>query len=727
MEIDNARDSYESSIRMCNPSEYVNTVNLLDKKQKMRFFLSGIANGIPHRLNWETYKVTNPKTQLEKFRDVDSFLYTSRDMSVIKAAIKLYPFPNRKSTISKNYLQWDKNEEIVDIWKIPNYQIASFGLLDYFKVNAFFPDLQEKHLQSGRQKTFVCDTQMESFYNDVIHAAIVRTLDKIYQSHFPENYDQAKGNSRTATNHFQFQGKAIPSELSGRLFDEIRMICDSSRMYKSVFFHIHAKDLKNVTREILCDGRYLQCPVDRFHKAFPYFDLMNMNLNYCFYDFAIETSSLHKDSGYSILCNSTFASKFVSEVVGGTKAIVYPWSMTTDIGGAAAVKAKSKGKRRDDPESVLLCQIYFSDKATFFSYTGSGVNGYSPAQVLTKSGTYQQNTLRIGNTLSATARTSFSARVEYRVSHKYLIDNYTDLCNQLDPYLYEFIIIPTQICNAYKQFLLTGWKNLSGLVLQMFKTKEMQILLAQYIHMNTVAITKAPDPVKFKYFAKVFQDLVPDSGKYGRYVTSCINIEAGTVLCQESDLMAALKIFSKHFQKFQFGTFATEKKMSHIPVSEDIVGEEEEAVTNEAEFLFTDTPLQVMNVCLRCIWESLPHLVISQLDLTNPLALNQMDLENNCGDRIRFAAKSKITWRERFNRYFPTREDDILLYCKEVQGYQNLQYLYEFMSWWSLQTEESQSQFINLFDDVKVLPNTNASKLYYFKQERLILVKNPRE
>jgi hypothetical protein len=71
---------------------------------------------------------------------------------------------------------------------------------------------------------------------------------------------------------------------------------------------------------------------------------------------------------------------------------------------------------------------------------------------------------------------------------------------------------------------------------------------------------------------------------------------------------------------------------------------------------------QVMNVCLRCIWESLPHLVINQLDLTNPLALNQMDLENNCGDRIRFAAKSKITWRERFNRYFPTREDDILLY-----------------------------------------------------------------
>jgi hypothetical protein len=451
-------------------------------------------------------------------------------------------------------------------------------------------------------------------------------------------------------------------------------------------------------------------------------------MDYCFYDFAIETSSLYKTSGYSILCNSRFASKFVSEVVGGTKATVYPWCMTTDIGGAAAVKAKSKGKRRDDPESVLLCHIYFSDKATFFSYTGSGVNGYSPAQVLTKSGKYQQNTLRIGNTLSATARTSFSARVEYRVSHKYLIENWTDLCNQLDPYFCEFIIIPTQICNAYKHFLLTGWKNLSGLVHEKFKTKEMQILLAQYIHMNTVAITKAPDPVKFKYFAKVFQDLVPDSKKFGRYVTSCINIEAGTVLCQESDLLDALRIFSKHFQKFQFGTFATEKKQSHIPVSEDIVGEEVEAVPNDAvEFLFTDTPLHVLTVCLRCIWESLPDLVTSQLDLTNPLALNQMELEANCGDHIRFIGKSKITWRERFQRYFPTRDEDILLYCKEVQGYQNLQYSYEFMSWWSLQTVEIQSQFINLFDEVKVLPNTNAAKLYYFKQERLILVKNPRE
>jgi hypothetical protein len=155
---------------------------------------------------------------------------------------------------------------------------------------------------------------------------------------------------------------------------------------------------------------------------------------------------------------------------------------------------------------------------------------------------------------------------------------------------------------------------------------------------------------------------------------------------------------------------------------------ERKAVPNDAvEFLFTDTPLHVLTVCLRCIWESLPDLVTSQLDLTNPLALNQMELEANCGDHIRFIGKSKITWRERFQRYFPTRDEDILLYCKEVQGYQNLQYSYEFMSWWSLQTVEIQSQFINLFDEVKVLPNTNAAKLYYFKQERLILVKNPRE
>ncbi len=244
--------------------------------------------------------------------------------------------------------------------------------------------------------------------------------------------------------------------------------------------------------------------------------------------------------------------------------------------------------------------------------------------------------------------------------------------------------------------------------------------------MNTVAITKAPDPVKLKYFAKVFQDLVPNSGKFGRFVTSCINIEAGTISCQESDFLEALKIFSKHFQKFQFGTFATEKKQLQASVPEDGVVKDELLQDDSVEFLFTDTPLQVLNICLRCIWECLPDPVICQLDLSNPVALNQSDFESNCADRVRFATKSKITWRERFERYFPTREEELLFNSKEVQGYHNLQYLYEFMSWWSLQTEKSQAEFFNIFNEVKVLPNTNASKLYYFKQEKIILVKNPK-
>jgi hypothetical protein len=450
-----------------------------------------------------------------------------------------------------------------------------------------------------------------------------------------------------------------------------------------------------------------------------------MDLDRCFYDYAVDYYAQDRGVGYSILWKAESASQFASLCVGGTKAKRHHWCMLPGIAGASAVRAKPRGKRRDDCVGPLFTQLYHGDKPVFSNFTGGGVNGYSPAQVLTTNGKYQKSVLSMGNTLFSTSSNRYAARVEYRVNHSYFTDNWELLYQKADLLMKDCYKIPTSVCNSYKSFLLAGWNSLSSVVVKKFQSKENQILLAQYIHMNTVAVTKAPDPVKFKYCFKVFEDLESSAETFGRFVTSQINFESGVIYYNPVNMTEAINIFQKHFRKFQFGTYSSQKKESQNHQAEPTRDDEEieidvEVEEENTEILVTDTPEDVMNLCLRNIWNNMPVTHIDGLDLRTPMDINENNFQGNSCVRLIFG---RVPWGDKFASYFPINDQNLQTII-EKQGGQNLSYLPEFKNWWQAQTPETQEEFRILFGKVKVLPNSNTKKLFYYVQGMLILVKN---
>jgi hypothetical protein len=438
--------------------------------------------------------------------DIDSLLFTTTN-PVALTDVKLVLLPNFFSILSKNnhlkypvkrvFMQANGQEiernVLVGLYKIPNFEFATTGNNEVFHLHIFFPNLCERIPNTKNLwRTFMTSEEYSTFYALVIEALQISCSDFLNQS-VPFSYEAIDKNSKTQTGKYFYQSLHLSSVVFNNMIKNLKEIVVSKAdpKFQNFFFHIHAKDLKNIWQDA---SNGLQ-QIETIYKCFQWEESA---IDF-YVDVGVEILP-PSDSGLTYIWNSNFTKSYL-EFMGSRAATHFPYCLLHDAGNTV-------GEVKN--ENICYLQTYMCDKRILSTYGNQGCIAFSQDDVLKCNSRFNTrvNDLQYILEKASEASKPYGLRMEYRVKYSYALHLLSLIQKQMPSFLNSsrfFYAIPTDFISEFKILVARGMQKIAYLSsinnLSASCSKED---IARYIEIIIKGLVAAPHPSSTSSFLKRF-------------------------------------------------------------------------------------------------------------------------------------------------------------------------------------------------------------------------------
>jgi hypothetical protein len=701
--------------RKCRPPiDILEAIKVLEEsglETKLPFLLNGQSSIGGKRISFEKYHFAD-KTDLNYHCDVDSILYTANVLP-ITCDIFFYEFPNKESTLTKNYITWEVNQEPVPLTQLPHFKIASFGENSQFNIHIFLPSLRSKGNLGNRWVTYVNNVDMKDFYDQVWNPCIIATIPVAQHQHYRNDYETSLRISMKGNGKFSFSTKPMSKNFVPHFFVNLTAIAETTQKFKGIFYHIHAKGLK--LSNFGTNVEVLDQIIDRYTM----FDWQKMDLNNFYVDLGLELAP--PDSSMTLVWDQRYCQDLLHRQLGMYKPNSHPYCLFNDIGGAAGAYTR----QTSEFGQLLFVQMYMNDKELFYSFRENYFDSFTPQMILEDPKRVQAKIIELQKSLLRDSSTgsSFGVRIEFRAPFRYLRQNGHQLINLVTTQKNRVFCIPTKILCLLKVALAESTLDLMQ-QLDRFKVWDHRIVMANLVFIFFQTLLRAPDPVKMKYLSIILQDTDVTMNTFGRYGTENVDLQNYVIHSTPSLIAKGMPMFRKWFKKLFLKngkkvTLQGEAKCTpNVPMVKTML--KAKPVTTIEQLVFSnDMPASTaLSHCLTEIIGCIPgvgSLFLELGDWTKVTITNfqKFSEEKNISNQVKLVKARK--W-DRFARYFPSNDLELSQFFKR-QHTKNLKYPSAFVRWWSNAQEVTKREFTSLFDQVTVLPDSEPAKFYIKKKQ----------
>lgn len=674
-------------------NEFIHTFHELDYKGQLDLYINGQWREKKAFMDFQNN--LSQRVEMSVSVDIDSVLGTCAEIPVLDD-FKIYPFPSRDATINKNnYMRWEGRLLVT----IPNLHFADTGVNAMFKVHIFFPNL-ETTMVKGRWRNFMRRDEYQTFYDYVVRVAILDVLPSSVHHNYPISYVIEEFNSRIYSGEFRSTGRNIIAKHVPKLLTRMREIVEENDLleeYRGFFYHIHTKGQKMILKNTMGD------PLELLNREYRSFDWDVLNLN----------GELHLDIGIEILPNAKSGSdkytllwsqKFCSEYLrslGMIKIQEQPWSFTNDIGGSTGEQGTSAIR------SVRYIQMYMTEKNPLYTFKKGGVRNLTPQDVMTSSSRYLETVNHIRECWHLCENQNFGVRLEWRCQY----DSARDTLNTIDREVLNFIEHNHQAFYTFKSKELFEFRNIGLKVVEMMNSSLTRLkpdpsavlAIKAFLWYLIKGFISSPDP---RFARKLLNFMNLKEGMRSQNLPCVQHLDTSTMRFDDflnSDILEEIE----YRKKFRSSSYPKKYKPLADDHADDIQGPTQVLLDDISGFTVED----IFQLFLISMWNSIPALsrhVLQGTEIPEPApTLTELNVRRFLRG-FAFRTRSRFTWKERFNWYFPSSPLDI----PTGQGWKTMTYLDQYLTWLP-GNQDKRNDLYSLFGKLDVLPaGTRSTKLW---------------
>jgi hypothetical protein len=402
-------------------------------------------------INFSEYEMNNPFHVTHSY-DIDSFLYTTKTLSIINTSIEFYPFPKKSWNLTHhNHEYWpiknSNNKEInIQLVNIPHYKFGQFGLHNSFNILIFFPKLY--NFNDSKHNTFISNEILSKWYDNILLPSLKKTYPSYIIQHFPNSFHIFLTKSKT--NYYIYSPYGLPqknlSKLTENIIKEIDIVSKSHndfdyKQFEDFFFHIFAKNLKNFT-----SFKYINSCENVLNDILKYFSFQDNDLkNQIKLDLGMEFMPIDLTEYKSVYWKRDFSLKILNGLNSNPR--IDNWALTYDICGTV-------GETKDKilKNYLFYTQTYHSDKEILSASIPTLLNALDKNDAIYNSSKIQKACTETINILNNIIPTNYSARLEYRLSYQIFYESLNIIDNKRFYFLQAkpFYLIPTLLATDFR-------------------------------------------------------------------------------------------------------------------------------------------------------------------------------------------------------------------------------------------------------------------------------------
>lgn len=436
--------AYRKKIASNNCLDFEDFVNLLQKNTlnlSSKLLLEGHIQ--EKRISFDSDIAYQADLEFEF--DLDSFILLTTEYPKIHSTVSYNILSSDKKVITnKNHLQNNLHQQ-------KNLEFASFGSCGHFKIQLFFP-----FLENVEKKNYLTYNEKTEFYENIVYPSLKAAAVCLKKYNFLNiipnclaSYQTINRNSKGLSVPYMF---SIPSEImlvAFRLMEEIAIHSNNGK-YKNFSYMVYFKGLKCPIFEDKCDSEEI-IQVKKFLELYP---------ENCYCDIAATVTSK------SSTRNATFVSRqsldyFIKSQL--TKNLTYQTTMNYhDLAGVRTEFRKN--------EHIFFMQVYSTEKSSYFKGNRSCTEiNWNDDDIRNNSSKFKNFLLKANTSLSTLKNSKFGTRFEFRLSGPasiYFLENSFNLYIEFlksfeyfDISLESFIIAKSLKLNIYNYILNVIFKS----------------------------------------------------------------------------------------------------------------------------------------------------------------------------------------------------------------------------------------------------------------------------
>ena len=680
--------------------------------ERFQLVLNGQFMDRPVIINLEGFMEAQ-ESVYSKTLDIDSVMFNCKDFQHIQSDVSIIEFPNITSAITKNYLKpqlesdsihqlenalGSSNPEPKFLHQVPNFKLGSFGSNSLFQIHVFFPKL--RRFTKNRWVNYLKEEILARFYDEVVIPAMHAATPRYISQHYALTYEQAKVRARNLNGSYSYESKLLERAYVENFFDQVLLYSSCIDEFEDIFFHIHAKGIKLITKT-----------ADEFHalelleESFGFINWREIPQDSLFVDLGVEYHSV--TAGTTCVWSGTFAKSFLRNTVKTYKPEFHPYLQMITIGGASSCHMK----RNCAIPGLVYVQLYMNDKEVFYNFRKKGIFDFTPQHLINGNNAFKLSLENFQNILEQTKlpSASYSARVEYRLPIQDLIENRTYIVELTDQSSERMYLIPTVLLNTFKQEL--GITLLDyGLKVSSLSNELDKVINAVLIYNYCHSLIRVPDQFKTKYLSIIFYDWAKRGEQYGWFSTLILNCETKSVSRDPREIENPIRLLRKSLGIHWKGRTTILRDRQQRPNS-IVTANNPVSVTHFSSL----TPEETLRKCLDNIFNSLP-LIGNQMEIiVDKTNLVPEFFQSQEWASLVATKKTRRPWMERFGDFFPTTDEE-LVNLETRSGSKNFSYYRPFLQWWNESNSAMRADFRNMFERLLVLPFTEKKKAYVLKK-----------